>query len=179
MVAWCYSSAVLQFRLFAPIAALASICCYGQCPLKIEIISQNSLMSWANVGVEYEKQVREFKVKVQNISGKDIRGLRALTAYYDVTEDLHTIPVTWSSGFIKTGAETTLHRKNRYGAQIGWLVVPVKVLFEDGSSWDARDASVSMAGCYGEYWANKKHPRLTALPAELLRVPESSPTPDK
>ena len=136
------------------------------------------MMSWDNFAVKRERQVPEFKVKVQNISGKEIRGLKVSAAYYDATEDLHTIPVTWNwSSTIKTGAETTLHWKNHTYAGtdfVGWLVVPVKVLFEDGSSWDARDPSVSTAGCYGEYWRTKKHPRLTALPAELLKVPESS-----
>ena len=172
-----------RFRLFAPIVAFASICCYGQCPLKIESVSPASMLTWSNFGKKQGSQVPEFKVKVQNISGKDIRGLKVSAAYYDATEDLHTIPVTWGwASPIKAGAEHTIHWENYAYAgtkYIGWLVAPVKVLFEDGSSWDAHDPSVSTAGCYGQYWGNKKHPQLTALPAELLKVPESSPTPEK
>ena len=140
-------------------------------------------MTWANAARGQNKQpgVPEFKVKVQNISGRAIRGLKIQAAYYDATEDLHTIPVAWNwQSAIAVGAETTLHWSNsEYHTKdfVGWLVAPLKVLYEDGSTWSAPGTPESMAGCFGEYWRDKKHPRITLLPAEILKPTPSDSKP--
>jgi hypothetical protein len=176
-------SIMRQFRLLAPMVAFASICCYGQCPLKFESVDPSNNRTWGNFnrGMAQKSYIPEFKVKVQNVSGKDIRGLKVQAAYYDATEDMHAVPVAWNWQYaIKTGAETTLHWANTYYHEtgfVGWLVLPVKILFEDGSTWDAHalKAPESMEGCFGEYWRDKKHPRLTVLPPELLKTPGTDP----
>jgi hypothetical protein len=171
----------MKIRLLAPIMAVASVCCYGQCPLKFETVTPGTLMTWGNVGKRLADQIPSFKVKVQNVSGTAIRGLKIQAGYWDATEDLFRIPVAWNwNSPIKAGSETTLHWENAIYAHtsyVGWVVTPIKVLFEDGSTWDAH--AESMAGCYGEYWRDKKHPRLTALPPELLKPAATNPQPEK
>lgn len=114
----------------------------------------------------------EFNIKIENNSGKDIRGAKFQAAYFDATEDLHLIPVAWNTTKgIKAGVEQTVSWDNslyadRNHTAVGWIVVPMKLLFEDGTTWMATE---DMQGCYGEYWKDKKHPRLTKIPVEVVR----------
>lgn len=110
--------------------------------------------------------------------------MKVRAAYFDATEDLNPVPIEWNwqSG-VKAGAEKTLRWEDPYyeRGHVGWLVVPTKILFEDRTTWDMQTDTDSnaMAGCYGEYWRDKKHPRLTALPPEVLRVTADKPAADK
>jgi hypothetical protein len=160
---------------------MALICSYGQCPLKFGKVNPTATgPSLSRVGRKMTDPP-DFEVRVQNVSGKDVRGLKVQAAYFDATEDLTIIPVewNWTSG-IKVNAEKTLLWQNIYHktASVGWLVVPVKILFEDGSTWEAKTPD-SLVGCFGEYWRDKKHARLTALPAELLKPPAEKPATEK
>lgn len=153
---------------------LCTIPLLAQCPVEIESVNPADVRSWAHVSRSLDNTKAplppDFSIKVRNSSDKDIRGMKILAAYYDSTEDLHIIPVTWNSSVIvKAGTEKVIkwdnfeHAKSAY---IGWIVIPSKVLFEDGSKWEYGAATHD---CFGEYWHSKKHPRLTGPPDELLK----------
>jgi hypothetical protein len=168
------------FRLLRVILLFttAGLLC-GQCPLRFGKVNPNVTDSWSRVGRSMSKMnahaaamLPDFEVKVENASGKDIRGLKVQAFHYDATEDLHAVPIAWNwQSSIKAGTEKTLRWENPYydTGFVGWLVVPIKVLFEDGTSWEAKTAD-SLGGCYGEFWRSKKHPRLTSLPKDLLKT---------
>jgi hypothetical protein len=44
----------------------------------------------------------------------------------------------------------------------GWLMVLKKVTFDEGTSVEIQNPG---PGCYGEWWFNKKHPKLEKLPS--------------
>lgn len=127
--------------------------CFAQeaaCPLTILKVDPDVKQSWNRFGraltnSEAERNhmnhTPDIQVKVSNVSGKDIRGLKMAAAWFDATEDLHVIPIAWNwTSPIKAGAENTLTWANELYKQetrIGWIVVPIKVLFEDGSKWSA------------------------------------------
>jgi hypothetical protein len=159
------------------LVTVASIGAFAQCPLKfIKIEPLGSSMEQVNRALSQKGEIPpvRFNVKVQNTSGKDIRGLKVQAAYFDATEDLHVIPVAWNwERGVKTAAEKTLSWNNELYANtafVGWIVAPIKILFEDRTTWQATEP---MGDCYGEYWRDKKHPRLTAFPGELLKSPQS------
>jgi hypothetical protein len=99
---------------------------------------------------------RMFVLKVQNTSGKDIKGMKFQAAYYDAIEDLSDIPVAWQwTDPLKAGDEKSFRWENswREEARVGWKVRLTKVLFEDGSKWEP----VAGQTCSGEYWRDKHH----------------------
>ena len=163
---------VLTVVLLAlPLSAVAQ----STCPVIIEKVNPKVTQSWSRVSRSLNSNDAErrhlantpdFSIQFKNASGKDIRGLKVHAAYFDATEDLHTIPISWNANkTIKNGEEKSLIWTNELykgdETDVGWIVVIEKVLFEDGSKWEYTPSTPS---CYGEYWANKKHPRLTALP---------------
>jgi hypothetical protein len=149
---------------------------FAQCPVEVQKVVPAETQSWARVGRAAAKgnkgadMAPDFVVKLTNTSPKQIRGMKILAAYYDATEDVHTIPVAWNKKIdIAVGQQKTLKWENFEWydkAYIGWVVVPSKILFEDGTKWTY---DPSLRGCYGEYWHDKKRPRLTGLPDELLK----------
>lgn len=160
---------VMQFLLCASVG-------FAQCPLQFLKVDPTVKEGWGRVGRSMASSDMgrtmppDFVVKVKNATTKTIRGLKVQAAYFDATEDLHKIPVAWNSTTeIKALSEKSLSWPNDLytdRAFVGWIVVPLKVLFDDGSTWEA--TSQNMTGCYGEYWRSKKRPRLTALPDTLL-----------
>jgi len=149
-----------------------ALCSRAQCPLNFIKVAPADNTSGRYVVRNFgnKNAPPEFVVRVENIGGKDIRGLKIQAAYFDATEDLHQVPVAWNwSSVIKAGATTNMVWPNelyRDTAVIGWVVVPVKILFEDGSTWVAFG---STPDCFGEYWHNKKHARLTTVPMEIIK----------
>lgn len=105
------------------------------------------------------------EVKVKNNADKTIVGIKFATAYYDATEDLSTIPVEWNlhGKQIKSGEIGTANWMNnirQHQAAIGWVILPRKILYADGSKWTA-----SGTECMYEWWKDKKHPRVNKAPA--------------
>jgi hypothetical protein len=155
---------------------LVTVACYGQCPLQFIKVDPVVKEGWNRVGRamassdQGRNMAPDFVVKVRNLTDKPIRGLKVQAAYFDATEDLAVIPVEWNWHHrIKAREEQSMSWPNELytdRANIGWLVIPTKILFEDGSVWEAVSDNVS--DCYGEYWRDKKHPRLTKLPTEIL-----------
>ena len=164
---------MLRFLLTMPFVALTI---FAQCPVEVVKVNPSETQSWdrsLRSGADPKKLAAmppDFVVKLKNISGKGIRGLVILAASYDATEDLHIIPALWDApSAIKIGEEKTLKWDNfvySHTAATGWVVIPTKILFEDGTKWRY---SLESKGCYGEYWRNQKHPRITGLPDELLK----------
>lgn len=141
------------------------------CPVNIVKLNPSHESVWNNMQTTHTVGNRSFnahnkflEVKVANISTKRIRGIKFVTAYYDSTEDLHTLPEAWGwHGTIAPGETKSANWDNNLWqdkAYIGWVVTPVRVLFEDGTKWDSPDAKVGMF----EWWKDKKHPRVNQAP---------------
>ena len=96
------------------LAATIQTCCLAQsnsimvaptdssCPVEIAKVNPSheslldnmrTLRTYGNTTVSAHNKFLE--VKVKNNTDKTIRGITFVTAYYDATEDLHTIPVAW------------------------------------------------------------------------------------
>jgi hypothetical protein len=77
-------------------------------------------------------------------------------AYFDATEDVSDIPVSWQwTDPLKTGAEKSFRWENiwREESKVGWRVRLTKVLYEDGSKWEPATGQT----CSGEFWRDKHH----------------------
>jgi hypothetical protein len=102
-----------------------------------------------------------FVLKVNNTSGKPIRGMKFQAAYYDATEDLHDIPIAWNwSDPLPANSEKSFRWPNelyRDESLLGWKVRLLKVLYEDGTKWEPLKENA----CSGEFWRSKKHGKVT------------------
>jgi hypothetical protein len=124
----------------------------------------NNLATMRTYGTTTVSEHNKFlEVKVKNNADKTIRGVKFVTAYYDSTEDLTTIPHTWGlHGEVKPGQvgtgnwDTNAYQKE---AAIGWLILPWKILYTDGTAWKQTGND-----CGYEWWKNKKHPRVNKAP---------------
>lgn len=130
------------------------------CPIKITNINPTGdesfgrgLLSGGNV---HDKDGHMFVLKVKNTSGKDIRGMKFQAAYFDATEDTTDIPVSWQwTDPLKADAEKSFRWQNlwRQESKVGWRVRLTKVLYEDGSNWEASKDNT----CSEDYWRDKRH----------------------
>jgi len=165
---------LLSCALALPLGAVAQ----SSCPVLIENVNPRTTQSMSRFGRaltakndyerEHLKNTPDFSVKLKNVSGKQVRGLKVQAAYFDATEDLHMIPVSWNTpDIIKDGQSKTINWENELynkdETMVGWVVVVQKILFEDGTKWEYTSAAPS---CYGEWWKDGRHPRLTKLPME-------------
>jgi hypothetical protein len=139
------------------------------CPVEIVKINPSESV-WDNLATTrrygnttVNKHNKFLEVKVKNNTDKTIRGIKFVTAYYDSTEDLTTIPHTWGlhsevkPNTIGTGNwDTNAYQKE---AAIGWVILPLKILYTDGSTWEQKGND-----CGDEWWKDKKHPRVNKAP---------------
>lgn len=141
-----------------------------ECPVEIVKMNPSHESLWNNLATSrtYGNQTisehnKFLEVRVQNKTNKTIRGIKFVTAYFDSTEDLTTIPIAWGlhselkPGEIGSGNwDTNAYQKE---AAIGWVILPLKILFTDGTKWEQRGNE-----CSYEWWKNKKHPRVNKAP---------------
>lgn len=96
--------------------------------------------------------------RLVNNTAKTVIGYKVKAGYLDSTDDLIELPITWSGQpTVKAGATSRIMssepdflfptRPN------GWIVVPVEVLFDDGTRWQQL---FSTHTCYGT-WVKKGH----------------------
>jgi hypothetical protein len=75
-----------------------------------------------------------------------------------------------STGPLDVGAEQTLEMKAyaANGAQnlLGWVLLPSRINFEDGSVWSPKERGE----CFGVFWRDKDHPDLKVLPPEQFET---------
>jgi hypothetical protein len=138
------------------------------CPVEIVKLNPSHESIWDNLATtqtygQTAPHNKFLEVKVKNNTDKTIRGIKFITAYYDSTEDLTTISHSWGlhsevkPGSIGTGNWDT----NRYQkvAAIGWVILPWKILYTDGTKWEQKGND-----CSYEWWKDKKHPRVNKVP---------------
>lgn len=141
------------------------------CPVSVKSINPSHESFWNNMAtskrvgnVTYNDHNKFLEIKMRNNLPKEIRGIKFLAAYYDSTEDLHTISHTWGlhDGVKPNGDATGNWDTNAYQKEsaIGWVVMPVKILYSDGSVWQQKSDS-----CVFEWWKDKKHPRVNKMPS--------------
>ncbi len=140
------------------------------CPVEIVKINPSHESVWDNLATTrrygnttVNEHNKFLEVKVKNNTDKTIRGIKFVTAYFDSTEDLTTIPRTWGlhsevkPNAIGTGNwDTNAYQKE---AAIGWVILPLKILYTDGSTWEQKGND-----CGNEWWKDKKHLRVNKAP---------------
>lgn len=145
---------------------MAFSCAAQECPLQFVKTKTNVLLP-SVLGRPY---FFELLTQIKNVSGKEIRGMKLIAAYFDVVEDLHLFEVLAYGKPVPNGKEikadfelgdiSLLPKDSK-----GWIVIPAKILFADGSVWQE---PLKTPGCWGEFWRDKTHARLTKLPSEAL-----------
>jgi len=102
---------------------------------------------------------------VKNVSGKPVRGSQFGIMWLDTVEEIHVTGVLEGQPF-KLDQERKIGWNDPASGQryTGMFVFPWKVLFEDGTRWNW--TYETSQGCFGEFWKDGKHPRLTTLPME-------------
>ena len=163
-------------KLRVPYAALLfiAVSCHGQqaptsdsapadtpavCPVSIVNINPTGSDSFGHAFGSKDAHAndnRMFILNVHNNAGKDIKGMKFQAAYYDAIEDLTPIPVAWEwTDPLKAGDEKSFRWENswRNESKVGWNVKLTKVLFQDGTKWEAAPGQT----CSSDYWRDKHH----------------------
>jgi len=110
----------------------------------------------------------KYKLTLRNVSGKKIKSFVMSFEHYVAPNYLRRPFVnTWGpSKPLDPGAEETLEMKGYSGgggqSLLGWVLMPSKVTFEDGSFWTPHERGE----CFGVFWRDKDHPDLKVLPPE-------------
>ncbi len=169
-------SLLIALPLFSQTPTLST----PSCPVSIRDVRPNgsgmdafsSVMNSANNRPE---RIPPFRLKIQNDSGKDIKGIKFGAAYYDSVEDPLVIPVDWNLynliGAGKSAAAAWDNTVWHSTAAIGWIVWPTKILFTDGTRWEISENTIQ---CNGTYWKDKKGHPLAAKPSLLTQAPETA-----
>ena len=137
---------ILQISAFGQSVAPATTPASSGCPVEIVKMNPSHESFWNNMATTktygnttVNDHNKFLEVKVKNNTDKTIAGIKFVTGYYDSTEDLNTIPIEWGlhheikPGDIGTGNwDTNLYQKR---ASIGWVIMPLKILYSDGSKW--------------------------------------------
>jgi manganese oxidase len=110
----------------------------------------------------------KYKLTVRNTSGKQIKSFLLGFEHYVAPQYMRRpFANSWSSTQpLEPGAEETLAMKAYMGNAtqklLGWVLIPTKVTFEDGTSWLPQQRGE----CFGVFWRDKEHPDLKVLPPE-------------
>jgi manganese oxidase len=113
----------------------------------------------------------QYTLSVKNVSGKNIKSFALTFEHFVAPQFLrHPFSDSWgSSQPLPAGAEQSLEMKAYAGGGqdlLGWVLLPSKVLFEDGSMW----APQARGECFGVFWRDQNHPDLKVLPTEQIET---------
>jgi hypothetical protein len=112
----------------------------------------------------------KYQLTVKNVSGKKIKNFALVFEHFVAPQFMrHPFLDTWTSDQLNNGSEQTLGMKPYPGGGqsiLGWVLLPSKVLFEDGSSW----APQERGECFGVFWRDQDHPDLKVLPPEQVEM---------
>jgi hypothetical protein len=140
----------------------------AQCPVEITDIGTAPMMARRQVNLEDPQgpltiPIR-LDVKVKNLSGKEIQAVRLRAWWADRLEEFRVVTANMDTESIKVGKERKVgYQLPQYETgTAGWLVVPVKVLFSDGTKWENEEGD-----CFGQRWWKKEHPPLKELPTTV------------
>lgn len=114
----------------------------------------------------------KYSLTVKNTTGKPIKSL-ALQFEQFTAPQLLRRPFSnmWTSTqALAPGGEQTLEMPTYQGAGgqslLGWVLLPAKIVFEDGSIW----APQQRGECFGVFWKDPDHPELKVLPPEQIET---------
>jgi plastocyanin len=114
----------------------------------------------------------KYTLTVKNTTGKEIKSLTLQFEQFTAPQLLRSpFSSMWTSNqALAPGGEQTLTMPAypAAGGQnlLGWVLLPSKVLFEDGSIWAAQERGE----CFGVFWRDQDHPQLTVLPPEQIET---------
>ncbi len=157
----------MRYHLAAMKTVTLLMLCAGfaraQCPLSnmSVVLVTTSVRS----GLEYWNAV-----VYTNATEKTITGIKFSTAWMDAVRDVHAnILLSVSDSKVKPGATKTFtYAKWENVVEKSWLAAPLKVVFDDGTTWERGAADTT---CFAQ-WVNRKaapSAKLTEIPKELLR----------
>lgn len=145
---------IMAFLLFVTAA-------FAECPMGRIIVDRDLLSAYRTRNLEIPLAIT---FKYTNTSGKTIVGAKFRGIWLDSVEDPHiTLSAFTSDAKVKPGTtkkEGWLEPPVPDGRR-AWLIAPVKVLFEDGTTWEMTDAD---HGCFGQTWFAKREPLKVAPP---------------
>jgi len=113
----------------------------------------------------------KYDLTVKNVSGKKIKSFTLAFEHFVAPQFLrHPFLDTWASSQpFEAGSNQTVEMKAYSGGGqniLGWVLLPSKVLFEDGSMWKPQ----ARGECFGVYWRDEDHPELKVLPPEQVEM---------
>jgi FtsP/CotA-like multicopper oxidase with cupredoxin domain len=113
----------------------------------------------------------KYKLTVKNISGKKIKSYGLTFEHFAAPYFLqHPYKDSWvSQEFLAPGGEQTLEMKayaNGGKDLLGWVLLPSRINFEDGSVWSPQERGE----CFAVFWRDKDHPDLKVLPPEQFET---------
>jgi hypothetical protein len=109
---------------------------------------------------------RGLAVTVKNTSGKPIKNVSLTSEHFLSPQDLtRPFDSNWSWSKPVAANEVFTVEKPGYssaGAQSigGWAFLPSAISFADGTAWHPKYEGE----CFGQFWQDKNHPRIPALP---------------
>lgn len=110
----------------------------------------------------------KYRLTVRNVSGKKIKNFNLSFEQFVAPQYLRPPFVNSWAGTqaFSAGSEETLEMKaySGNGGQklLGWVLMPGRITFEDGSTW----TSHTRGECFGAFWRDKDHPELKVVPPE-------------
>ncbi len=113
-----------------------------------------------------------YTLTVKNISGKAIKGLSLEFEQFTAPQMLRRpFSHMWTSNqALPRAGEQTLEMPAYSGGGgqhlLGWVLMPAKILFDDGSVW----APQQRGECFGAFWRDTDHPPLKILPPEQIET---------
>jgi manganese oxidase len=114
----------------------------------------------------------KYSLTLRNTSGKKINNLTLQFEQFTAPQLLQRpFSDLWNSNqAIAPGREQTLEMPAYAGNGgqnlLGWVLLPSKVTFEDGSIW----APQERGECFGVFWRDKDHPELKTLPPQQIET---------
>lgn len=125
---------------------------------------------------EFWSGTPNYTVKVENAGEKKIKSYSLIFEQFVAPQLLiHPFSDSWNSKQpLDPGREQTIEMKaypkrEQAGgdhALLGWVLMPSKVVFDDGTVWTPQERGE----CFGAFWRDAEHPDLKVLPPEQIET---------
>jgi hypothetical protein len=124
------------------------------------------------VSGEFWNTTGNYKLQVKNTSGKKIKSFALFFEQFSAPGLLHhPFEDSWVSREPLDANKTqTMEMKEYSGGGgdtlLGWLLMPSKIIFDDGSVWSPSERGE----CFGQFWRDAEHPDLQVVPPEQIEL---------
>lgn len=143
------------------LTGLFTVLAAAQCPIEITRFGINMNQLLINHSTAFD-------LRYTNKTSKVITGMKFRGVWIDAVDDVHTVLSAFTEADrVKAGATKTVGWKEPFGVpedRKGWFIAPIKVLYDDGSTWQMTEAD---RGCFGQMWM-VKHDHWKEAPKQLF-----------